>query len=48
MEGISTMFSTALAGADTELLATAGVAVGIGVILLVVTRGWGLIKRFTK
>lgn len=48
MEGVSAMFATALAGVDTELLAVAGSAVGIGLLVLVARRGYGLIKSFTK
>lgn len=48
MEGVSAMFTTALAGVQPELLTVAGSAVGIGLVILVAKRGYGLIKSFTK
>lgn len=47
-DSISTVFTTALANFDTELLTVAAGALGVGLIVLGLTRGWGLVKRFTK
>lgn len=35
-------------GLDTDLLAVAGIGLGIGVVVLVVKRGWGLIRGFSR
>jgi hypothetical protein len=38
----------ALTGAGPQLLQIGGAALGVGLIVLLLTRGWGLVKRFTK
>lgn len=38
----------ALTGFGPQLLGIGGAALGVGIIVLGLTRGWGLVKRFTK
>lgn len=44
---VSTL-TTAVTDMGPQLLQVGGVALGVGVIVLLLTRGWGLIKRFAK
>lgn len=39
---------SAVAGMQGELLAVGGTAVGIGAAVLILTRGWGVLKRIAK
>lgn len=45
---VVSIFTDGLTGFGPQLLGVAGAAVGIGLLVLGLTRGWGLVKRFTK
>lgn len=48
LSGVSDALTGAIADLGPELLIIGGVAVGVGVIVLLLRRGWGLIKGFSK
>lgn len=43
-----TTITTATANFLPDLMAVGGVAIGIGAGVLLLTRGWGLLRRFAK
>lgn len=48
MSGVSNVFTSAMTDFSGELLLVAAAAIGVGIVVLGLTRGWGLVKRFTK
>lgn len=48
MTDVTTTITGALAGFGPQLLAIGGAAIGVGILVLALNRGWGLVKRFTK
>lgn len=39
---------TAVSGLSDDLLAVAGIGLGIGVVIFALRKGWGLLKSFTS
>jgi hypothetical protein len=48
MPDVGGVFSSAMTDFGAQLLTIAAGAIGVGILVLGLTRGWGLVKRFTK